>query len=218
MALNTSFFASFFHPLDLTRRQSSFARFPWQQRRRNKLRIGLNLLGWLLALGSLALPTTTLAQTSPAAAEYAIKSALLFKLPRFIYLPKLADDTALQLCVVGESPFGSALEKLSKTPIDGRKIEVRQFAHGKLALDCHLLFIARSETDHLASILKQLEQVPTVTISDIAGFAKAGGMVEMALNPGSGSALNILINRKVAQARHIDFNAQLLRLASLVES
>lgn len=183
-----------------------------------------SLFSLLLSLGmSMAVSKPAQAQQPPSSAsEYAIKSALLFKLPRFIYLPKLADDEALQLCVLGENPFGSALHKLAQTPIDGRQITVRQFADGKqleqLPLDCHLLFIARSETAHLAGILQQLKQAPTVTISDIDGFAKAGGMVEMALNPSSGSALHILINRKVAQAQKIDFNAQLLRLASLIES
>lgn len=185
----------------------------------------LSLFSLLLSLGSMsmAVPNPAQAQQPPSSAtEYAIKSALLFKLPRFIYLPKLADDAALQLCVLGENPFGGALHKLAQTPIDGRQITVRQFADSQaleqLPLDCHLLFVTRSETARLAGILQQLKQAPTVTISDIEGFAKAGGMVEMALNPSSGSALNILINRKAAQAQHIDFNAQLLRLASLIES
>jgi len=53
-------------------------------------------------------------------------------------------------------------------------------------------------------------------VSDIAGFAKAGGMVEFSLG-GEGAAVSILVNRKSAQKQSIEFNAQLLRLAKVVE-
>jgi ABC-type uncharacterized transport system substrate-binding protein len=41
-------------------------------------------------------------------------------------------------------------------------------------------------------------------------------MVEFALR-GDGSGIQILINRKAAQKQGIEFNAQLLRLAKIVE-
>ena len=77
--------------------------------------------------------------------------------------------------------------------------------------------VARSEADHLRSTLRQLGRAQVVTVSDIDGFARAGGMVELAVNPEGGNLLNILINRKAAQAQNIQFNAQLLRLARVVE-
>ena len=64
---------------------------------------------------------------------------------------------------------------------------------------------------------RQLGRAQVVTVSDIDGFARAGGMVELAVNPEGGNLLNILINRKAAQAQNIQFNAQLLRLARVVE-
>jgi hypothetical protein len=55
-----------------------------------------------------------------------------------------------------------------------------------------------------------------VTVSEISGFAKAGGMVELSLG-GAGSPVAILINRQSARQKSIEFNAQLLRLAKVVE-
>lgn len=170
----------------------------------------------LIALALLLAPPVW-AQAPAAAAEYAVKSALLYKLPRFIYLPNLQDGQALQLCVLGESPFGGALQKLAQTPIDGRKVAVQHPQNSKQALDCDLLFIARSEAAQLKTTLSALSQTAVVTISDIEGFAKAGGMLEMALDADGKGALSILINRKAAQAHGIQFNAQLLRLAKIVE-
>ena len=171
----------------------------------------------VIALAALALLSgSPRAQTAPVS-EYAVKSALLFKLPRFTYLPRLKDGTRVTLCVLGRNPFGGALEKLAQTPIDGRSVQVRQPEDAAHALDCDLVFIARSESARLKSTLRQLGEAPVATVSDIEGFAHAGGMVEMALNPEGGGSLNLLINRKAAQAHDIDFNAQLLRLARIVE-
>ncbi|WP_404301943.1 YfiR family protein [Alicycliphilus denitrificans] len=156
------------------------------------------------------------AQPAPAP-EYAVKSALLFKLPRFVYLPRLEGGTRISLCLLGKNPFGGALAKLAQTPIDGRSVQLRQPEDAAQALDCDFVFIARSEADQLKSILGRLGEAPVVTISDIDGFARAGGMVEMALHPDGGDSLNILINRRAAQAHRIHFNAQLLRLARIVE-
>ncbi len=172
-------------------------------------RLCIALLLALLASGARA-------QTAPVP-EYAVKSALLFKLPRFVYLPRLEGGTRISLCVLGRNPFGAALEKLAQTPIDGRSVQLRQPEGAAQALDCDFAFIARSEAAHLKATLQKLGEAPVVTVSDIDGFARAGGMVELALNPDGGDSLSILINRKAAQAHNIQFNAQLLRLARIVE-
>ena len=44
-----------------------------------------------------------------AVSEYALKSALLFKLPQFVYRPDAVRTTSLGICVLGNSPFGGAL-------------------------------------------------------------------------------------------------------------
>ena len=174
-----------------------------------QLTLAVLLLVLLLATGARAQPAP--------APEYAVKSALLFKLPRFVYLPRLEGGTRIVLCVLGRNPFGGALAKLAQTPIDGRSVQLRQPESAAQALDCDFVFIARSEADRLRPTLAKLGEAPVVTVSDIDGFAQAGGMVEMALSPDGGGSLDILINRKAAQAHHINFNAQLLRLARIVE-
>ena len=174
----------------------------------------IHLLVTLLLLTLL----TSGARAQPApVSEYAVKSALLFKLPRFVYLPRLEGGTQVSLCVLGKNPFGGALARLAQTPIDGRSVQVRQHDEASQVLDCDFVFVARSEAAQLRSTLARLADAPVVTVSDIDGFARAGGMVELAPNPDGSGALSILINRKAAQAQRVQFNAQLLRLATIVE-
>lgn len=166
---------------------------------------------WLCASGWAA------GQGAPVA-EYALKSALLFKLPHFVYLPEAGRGTVLDVCLLGSNPFGQAPERLARQPVEGRSVRWLALANANAAdaQDCEFVFIARSETAVLDATLRRLAKWPVVTVSDIEGFALQGGMVELAL-AADGSSLQILINRKAAQKQGIEFNAQLLRLARVIE-
>ena len=140
-----------------------------------------------------------------------MKSALLFKLPQFVYTGAAERGGDLDVCVLGSNPFGASLDRLAQQTVDGRKFAVKRLATPGEAEGCDFLIIARSESVVLESVLRRVGKWPLVTVSDIEGFAQAGGMVEMALS-GSGSSIQLFINRKAAQKQGVEFNAQLLRL------
>ncbi|GAB1392748.1 hypothetical protein MASR1M60_09110 [Rhodocyclaceae bacterium] len=148
--------------------------------------------------------------------EYALKSALLFKLPQFVYRQEMDRSVPLSICVLGSNPFGSALERLAQNSLDGRAVRTVRLDGAREAAACDLVFISRSEAGGLDGILRRIGGFPVLTVSDIEGFARSGGMVELALGS-EGTAINILINRRAAQRQGIEFNAQLLRLAKVVE-
>lgn len=142
--------------------------------------------------------------------EYGMKAILFYRLSQFVYWP--ADSkppTPLTLCVVGKNPFGSALNLIDQNVAT---IEMRQ-APSDLG-DCQLLFIPRSEAANLDNWLNKLENRRLVTVSDIPGFARAGGMIELPLD---GERIGIVINRRSAQKKGFEFSAQLLRLARVIE-
>ena len=158
---------------------------------------------------------SALAQNT-AVSEVALKSALFFKLPQFVYRPDDARDQPLSVCLLGNNSLGGAFERLAQAPIDGRAVKYTKLGAPAEAARCDFIYISQSETNILDTILRRLVGLPVVTVSDIAGFAKAGGMVELAMG-GDGAAVSILINRKAARQQSIEFNAQLLRLAKVVE-
>lgn len=162
----------------------------------------------LAALALIALlPARLLAQD---VSEYGMKAVLFYRLSQFVYWPGGAPPPKPTiLCVVGKNPFGSALNQ-----IDGGNpnIEVR-LTPVDLSV-CHLLFIPRSESVSLAFWLERSASKQLVTVSDIAGFARAGGMIELPLD---GARIGIVLNRRAAQNRGFEFNAQLLRLARVIE-
>lgn len=155
------------------------------------------------------------AQSTPVP-EYALKSALLFKLPLFVYRADIDRTKPLTICLLGNDPFGNASEKLAQTTVDGRSVRYQHLTGTSEVAGCEFVFISRSEAGEIGGVLRRIGQLPVVTISDIEGFARAGGMVEFALGAEGGS-ISILINRRAAQKQGFEFNAQLLRLAKVVE-
>lgn len=142
--------------------------------------------------------------------EYGMKAVLFYRLAQFVYWPGgEAAPKPTVLCVVGKNPFASSALQLRQG--SNEQIEMR-VAPSDLN-GCHLLFIARSESGNLDSWLTRLEGKRVITVSDIPGFAKAGGMIELPLE---GDDVGILINRGSAAKKGLDFNAQLLRLAKTV--
>jgi hypothetical protein len=80
--------------------------------------------------------------------------------------------------------------------------------------NCQFLFIPRSEAENLGTWLTRAESRRLVTVSDIPGFAQLGGMIELPLE---GERVGIVINRSSARKSGFEFNAQLLRLARVID-
>ncbi len=153
---------------------------------------------------------------SPAVSEQALKAVLFYKLPLFAYSASNDKRYTVNVCTVGDAPLGNAVDKLPASLADGRRVDFKAFPSQDEIGDCAFVFIGRSEAGRLDTLLRRLQGRRMVTVSDIAGFAQAGGMVEFSLRS-EGAGVQILINRKAAQRQGIEFNAQLLRLARIVE-
>ena len=170
---------------------------------------------WLLWLWAAACPLMGWAQNAPVS-EHALKSALFFKLPQFVYRADEARDRPLSVCLLGGAAFAVPFEKLAQTPIDGRPVAYTKLVSISDATRCDVVFIAQTDAGPLDALVKRLASLPALSVSDVPGFARAGGMVELAMGA-PGAPVGILINRKAAKAQNIEFNAQLLRLARVVE-
>lgn len=165
----------------------------------------------LLSLGH----ATAHAQSS-AVPEYGLKAVLLHKLPEFTYLTRKPGNAPVTLCVLGANPFGDALDKLTRDAGDKPARTARQISGTHQAAGCDVVFVERGESERIDGILQRLASRSVLTVSDITGFARLGGMVELTVG-GERPGVGLVINRKAARAQGIDFNAQLLRLATLVE-
>lgn len=180
----------------------------------------------VLAFGFFALtwaapPTLVSYAVQPEAKEYELKAVYLYNFLQFVQWPesKVAADDAMVIGVVGDSPFGAALEELeNNVRRDGRKaVRFLYFASARdgqpdsreLAR-CDLLFLAASEKHRFGSIIASLNDAPVLTVADADDFLAAGGMINLVR---SGGKIRWTINRAPVERSGLRISAQLLGMA-----
>jgi len=148
--------------------------------------------------------------------EYKIKAAFLLNFAKFITWPEqtfASPQQPFSFCVLGRDPFGTALTPLQTRTVAHRPIHIKYVQDLADTDTCQMLFIADSEKEKLPTLLKGLEKIPVVTVSDIPGFAEQGGTIEFVLRQGR---LSFKINLAEARKHHLHINASLLSLATEV--
>jgi len=167
-----------------------------------------------LALASLGC-TALFGQTPP---EYEVKAGFLFNFITFTEWPAKAFSTTgspYVIGVLGEDPFGLALDHVLKgAHIKSRPLVVRRFTRLEDMHRVHILFLCGSETHRLPEILRSLQRQPVLTVSDIPGFAEAGGAIEFI----SGTQIKLLINPATLNDAKLAVSSKLLQLAQLVSN
>jgi uncharacterized protein DUF4154 len=113
--------------------------------------------------------------------ETTLKIQFLHYVAQYAVWPKEAlapGDKQFVIGVLGENPFGEALENYFKgRSVKGRQFVIKFYKEVEEIKSCQILFISASEKSRFASILKQLEDRSILTISDSDGFIQKEGMI-----------------------------------------
>ncbi len=150
--------------------------------------------------------------------EYQIKAAFLVNFMQFVSWPSnvFTDGNApFRIGVLGDDPFGPALdETVQGETVNHHKIVVQRWRRIEDCKDCQLIFVSRSEEKNLAAILAKLDSGPVLTVSEVRGFARQGGIINFYVE---GNKVRFEINPTVAQRDKLNMSAQLLSLGKIVE-
>ena len=143
--------------------------------------------------------------------EYEVKAAYLYNLAKFVSWPQLAAGGELTVCVIGEDPFGGAIDALAGRTVQEWTLRVLRGPATREPGRCQLAFVAAPARD--PALLAALAAAGTVTVGDAGDFMAAGGMVAIAIVDGH---LQFEINLQPAERSGVKFSAQLLKLARRV--
>lgn len=174
----------------------------------------------LSAVGAIGLarPQVSLAQEKEYS-EYEVKATLMLKLLRFSSWPdidSLPEGSPLYIGVLGQDPFKSTLDDVVKNKeLRGHPLRVLRSESIDELTECQVLFIAGSEEATLPGILEQLDRRPILTVGDQRGFARRGVMVNLVLK---NNKVSFEINYGAIRKSELDLDAQVLKLATLVET
>jgi hypothetical protein len=128
---------------------------------------------WMSALWLLLL-----ASSLPAAnTEADVKAAFIYNFTKFVEWPltALADNTPLQLCILGQDDTSNRLRQLHGREAQGRSLQIRQLTAPNEAAGCHVLFITRHASRQLKEITHYFPAAPLVSpsVTPLDSFSKA---------------------------------------------
>ena len=154
------------------------------------------------------------AAQATAPTQHEVEAAYLYNFAKFVTWPPTAKSDVLNVCILGEDPFGATLDQIvDGEQIDGRHLAVRRLADEQTVQQCALLFIGDSESSHLDRDLSVVANRPILTVSDIPGFMQDGGTIEFVLQE---DRVRFEVNLNAARKCGIVLSSQLLKVATKV--
>ena len=150
------------------------------------------------------------------AGEYEIKAAFVY---RFTHFTEFRPDTfkdgdsPIVVALVGDDPFGGALEHaVADKIVNGRRLEYRHYPNANALDRCHVLFVSGSERQQLAQILADARGFGALTVGDTDEFTRDGGMIRFIREE---DKVRFEIHRQPVVKAGLRLSAQLLKLARI---
>jgi hypothetical protein len=151
--------------------------------------------------------------------EYKVKAVFLYNFARFVEWPADAfpqADSPFIIGVLGEDPFGPYLDETVRgEKVNERSLITIRYEKAGDIENCHILFISKSLTEKQEGILSAIKGKKILTVGDVSGFTKNGGMIRF-LN--EDNRIKILINLEAVKSEELVISSKLLRIAKIVES
>ena len=167
----------------------------------------------LLFSGAIELPAQT-----EVSKEYQIKAVFLFNFAQFVAWPTNAfpdAQTPLTIGVLGDDPFDAFLdETVQGEKVNGHPLIIQRYHNIEDVKNCQILFISRSEGDRMEQVLAGLKGKNILTVGDMEGFIKSGGIVRFVTEE---NKIHFRINLEAAKSASLTISSKLLRLAEIVE-
>lgn len=146
-----------------------------------------------------------------------VEAVFLFNFSQFVEWPQQVfprPDSPIVIGVLGEDPFGATLDEVVRGEVvKGRPLVVRRFQSIGQLTDCQILFISRTERGHLPRILGMLKGRSILTVSDLEGFARDGGMIRFVLME---NKIRLRVNLEATKSAGLTVSSKLLRPAQVI--
>jgi hypothetical protein len=172
---------------------------------------------FLMAL-LVTIPVTVQGQTDQEYKEMQVKAAYLYNFTKFVYWttqPDTREPASITIGLIQADKIASLLEDYIKTTSPGSGVIVKRINDVKADLTgCQLVYIDQSQKEHLAQILEPIKGNKILTVSDIFGFTRRGGMVGFYQEDGR---IRIEINLSEVKNSGLEISAKLMEVARIVK-
>lgn len=156
---------------------------------------------------------TRVSATAQEVTEASLTAAYIYNFAKFTEWPAqvVPATEPLLLCVLGDPAIGEALERAVKGRVlEGRSLGVSQVAPAGPVKGCHILYLTGMTAIQAAQLVAGLRDTPVLTISDLDGFTKLGGIAQFFFEDGR---LRFSVHVESAKRARLQISSVLLRLA-----
>lgn len=150
--------------------------------------------------------------------EYQVKAAFILNFAKFVEWPPSAfinSSHTMNLCIVGEDPFGAALDAIRGETIGDKQIAIKYLSATQPLKGCQIVFVSRSEKNQLSYIVKALKGSSILSIGDTEGFAQQKVIINFYLEQ---NKVKFEVNEDAARSVGLKISSKLLKLAKMVYS
>ena len=173
----------------------------------------------LLLLLSLGLAGKSYAQAKQSEFDESyVKAVYLERFTRFIEWPLESDYVPtippFSICVIDNPKFAKHLiTAYEQRMIKKSPVSVKEIKRPTEVSQCHLLFISTKIPKRAKEILAQTKDKPILTVSDTAGFAELGTLINFYI---SKNKLRFEINQTEVENSQLNMSYKLLSLARII--
>lgn len=170
----------------------------------------------ILYLAALVASIIRLSAAEPAESlEYRVKSAFLLNFAKFVDWPQdnaPAASAQLAICVIGDDPFGGALEQMVQgESVGSRRLVARHYASVPQQ-KCDVAFISKPLSE-VAQLLRSLGP-GVLTVGEGDRFLREGGMIAFVIDD---RRVRFDVNQAAARSGSVRLSSRLLSVARSVE-
>ena len=150
---------------------------------------------------------------SPKPSAYDVKAVYLYNFGRFVEWPAsvTAKSGSFTVCVLGQDPFGPALDAtLAGETIDGKSVVAKRISNPQEAASCRIVFMSSAEGSQIDKIIESLNKQAVLTVSDTPQFSQRGGMIQFVLEE---QKVRFEVNLTAVQHAGLTLSSELLKVA-----
>lgn len=166
------------------------------------------LLRWLVALLLSCVSTAFAAPDS----EPQLEAAYLVNFMKYIDWPA-NNRTTTTICLFGRDTLGPFLAGYEGRSVGGKELRIRRANSPDDVANCQLVYIPDLEEARVGVVLRWVQNMPVLAASNVDGFARAGGGIELVRSTGR---VQFIVNAETLSRNGLNPSSQMLRLAQKV--
>lgn len=141
-------------------------------------------------------------------------SIFIYNFSKYVKWPDDQDAGSFVIGVYGSSAIEKDLAEMAVSKkVNGMPIEVKQFKSMEGIDQCHIIYVASSESGKIDQIISQTNSKPVLIVTDKPGLAKKGAAINFVELDGK---IKFELNQQNAESRGLKVAGALTSLAIVV--